>query len=365
MSLYTGLICPRSEPIPFGADVKVADLIRRLGDADFKVREAASAALLKYGEAARGQLQQAIREVNDPEIRRRAQHILDALDQERRLAAGVHVIGLYEPGSPSFRLVASWGKDTDWPRFCADLVEQGKKDAPSPGKRIWELLPQETRDVVTDKDMVSRIQALIDRKGGNDSIDKQLMRAWNKLTRGLEEALRRPDFYQEKAFAGIALDEEGKLLLKRYKQLSTLETWVLNRRLLEASFPQAVRRANFHLDVPVRVVRTKEPITLVLCSYESVRWVIQAEEGAKIERVIVGGYYLQEVTGTNAPVTYRVYEMRGPAQVESYFFAYQRDHEQYPRMVEAVRALTGKEITTFQGRYRYEGGPPFVVGVKP
>src|SRR5262249_17294232 len=152
----------------------------------------------------------------------------------------------------------------------------------------------------------------------------------------------------------------------RHGELSLLEAWVLNRRLLEASFPGTFKEDTFRLaraTVPVRVVPTREPVTLVLCSYESVRWQVLADPGARIARVIGGGDHLQDVTGTDAPVTYRVYERPGRAEGEPrYFYAYRRDDESYRRLEDAVRRLTDKEVSTFQGRYAYAGGPPFVVG---
>ena len=68
------------------AEAKIAELIRRLGDAQFLVRETATAELVKVGEAARPQLQKAARESDDAEVRQRAQHILDRLDRVRRMS---------------------------------------------------------------------------------------------------------------------------------------------------------------------------------------------------------------------------------------------------------------------------------------
>jgi hypothetical protein len=199
---------------------------------------------------------------------------------------------------------------------------------------------------------------------GEKDLSPETWRAGQQLTGGLQEVLRRTDFYEEKSFAGLALDDEGNELLKRRKDLLMLESWVLNRRLLESSFPEMVKKSPFTLKkatVPVRVAAIKRPIILVLCSYNSVLWHVQPDKGAKIEKVIVGGYHLQAVRGTDAPVTYRVYE---PNPSENYFYAYKKDGDNYRKMAAAVRNLTGNEIKAFQGRYAYEKGPPFVVGAK-
>src|SRR5258707_1108910 len=80
------------------------------------------------------------------------------------------------------------------------------------------------------------------------------------LAAGLKEVSSQADFYEEKSFAGITLDEEGKELLKRRKDLLMLESWVLNRRLLEASFPDVIKKSPFTLKkatVSVRVAASK------------------------------------------------------------------------------------------------------------
>src|SRR5262249_26856029 len=161
----------------------------------------------------------------------------------------------------------------------------GKQDARTPGKRVWELVPQEAQAIALDKNQVHQINVFARRQLEGGATERGAITAMNKLRRGLEEVLRRPDFYQEKAFAKVTLDAGGKQLQQRHKDLSMLEMWVFNRRLLEGSFPEMVKRNVFSLEkatVPVRVVATKEPITLVLCSYESVRWLIQPEKGANI-----------------------------------------------------------------------------------
>lgn len=279
--------------------------------------------------------------------------------------ADVHVVGLYHAADGQhFRLVHSWFKDTDWERLSATLIAQGKKEATNPGKRVWDLLKADARAVVTNKEMMKRLSMWATDDQGDTEPEIEMLRAGRRLADGLEEVLRRPDFYEEKSFTDITLDDEGKELLKRRKDLLLLESWVLNRRLFEASFPDAVKKSSFTLNkatVPVRVVATKTPIILVLCSYESVLWEVRPDKGAKIEKIIVGGYHLQAIRGTDAPVTYRTYE---PKVNSTYFYAYKKDDENYGKMAAAVRNLTGKGITSFQGRSSYDKGSPFVVGAK-
>src|SRR4029453_1637308 len=44
-----------------------------------------------------------------------------------------------------------------------------------------------------------------------------------------------------------------------------------------------------------------------------------------------------------------------------FFFAYERDDMNFPRLVRVVQGLTGLPVRTFQGRYGYKD-PPFIVG---
>jgi hypothetical protein len=101
---------------------------------------------------------------------------------------------------------------------------------------------------------------------------------------------------------------------------------------------------------------------LVLCSYQSVLWDVRPDADAKLERVIIGGHEPQQATGLVAPVSYHVYSSHERGDEPTYFHAFRRNEKNYLRLVDAVRRLTGKEITTFRGRYAYAGGPPFVVG---
>src|SRR5262249_2093453 len=149
---------------------------------DFKVREAASADLLKHGEVARKPLQEAVRRRNHAEISRRAQQVLNLIDEERRLASRMHVVGLYEAGRrPHFPLGATWGQHVDWPQFCEALVEQGKQDARTPGKRVWELVPQEAQAIALDKNQVHQINVFARRQLEGGATERGAITAMNKL----------------------------------------------------------------------------------------------------------------------------------------------------------------------------------------
>jgi hypothetical protein len=113
--------------------------------------------------------------------------------------------------------------------------------------------------------------------------------------------------------------------------------------------------------VTVKVGDVKGPVILVLTSYEPVLWQVEAPRGTVVQ-VIASGYYKQAVEGLNrsVPVTLISYEGKD----REYFYAYRKearldesDHEReetkrkYDRLVERVKALTGRGITNFQGTY--------------
>jgi hypothetical protein len=90
-------------------------------------------------------------------------------------------------------------------------------------------------------------------------------------------------------------------------------------------------------------------VVLVLTSYEPVNWNVEADPGARISAVLLGGYNPSQVSGT-----------RGVPQIDiGRVYAYQQGADGYGALEAAVARRTGKRIKTFQGRY---SGESFVVG---
>src|SRR5437868_2102685 len=85
--LVGGSIRSADEAAIRGSGPDVAELIRRLGAQEFKVRENASAELRKYGETASKLLREAARENPDLEVRRRAKGVLNLIERDRRDAS--------------------------------------------------------------------------------------------------------------------------------------------------------------------------------------------------------------------------------------------------------------------------------------
>ncbi len=105
----------------------------------------------------------------------------------------------------------------DWPALCARLVSESEAESPSPGKRIWKLLPENVRGLVREAARAKAIRDVLNRIVGNR------------------------EFYDAKAFEGIALsDEAARLLAYDRKELSEGEVQRLNRLLLESAYPDLI-----------------------------------------------------------------------------------------------------------------------------
>lgn len=93
--------------------------------------------------------------------------------------------------------------------------------------------------------------------------------------------------------------------------------------------------------IPVRVHNTGRPLVLVLSSYESVTWQVQADAGVKIVAVLLSGYKSSTVQGT------------GDARIMSLgtHYAYEPTGTQYEELSMAVLRTTGRRIHNMQGAY--------------
>jgi hypothetical protein len=132
--------------------------------------------------------------------------------------------------------------------------------------------------------------------------------------------------------------------------------------LYEGAQPQgAVRGFQTHPvgSATVEVRAMGRPVVLVLCAYEPVKWDLRVAPGARLEKVLLAGYYDQEAVGVPAGVPVEEHTYAGKSV--RYFYAHARDAEHYPHMGTMVRKGTGLPVTSFQGRYAY-AGHPFVVG---
>jgi hypothetical protein len=105
--------------------------------------------------------------------------------------------------------------------------------------------------------------------------------------------------------------------------------------------------------VVVEVSRTKKPIILIVCAYEGSVWDVRPTGGAEILQIIATGYHRHQVEGAAVPVATYSYDEMSPF----YFYTYDNTMPTDLNIIARVRQLTGKEITSYQGRYGYENQP--------
>lgn len=116
--------------------------------------------------------------------------------------------------------------------------------------------------------------------------------------------------------------------------------------------------------VVVRIDSAAKPVVLVVCAREAVQWDVRKSAEVELLKVIASGFHPQVVLGTNVPVQSLSTEGDHPPEVkDKAFYTYQSRGLRYDEMRERVKELTGKELSSFQGRYDGEG-KPFVIGAK-
>lgn len=113
--------------------------------------------------------------------------------------------------------------------------------------------------------------------------------------------------------------------------------------------------------VTVEVRPTAKPVVLVLTSYFSVDWHVKAAAEVRIQKVIVSGYFAQEIKGLPAgvPVVNQSYfPDDGSRRKDGWFFAYQWNTPQWREMVRRLNDAIGLPVASFQSAYE---GESFVV----
>jgi hypothetical protein len=114
----------------------------------------------------------------------------------------------------------------DWPLFCMRLTRAVAESSPNPSKKIFELLPPALRETISDAAQANNFRL---------AQEANFVPAFNNI-------LRRRDFYEPGAFAGVNITAEARMFLERKVELSDREVQRLNRLLLEASYPEVIAK---------------------------------------------------------------------------------------------------------------------------
>ena len=121
--------------------------------------------------------------------------------------------------------LSSLGVILNWSRFCSKLKRQRTEETPSLGKRIWALLPPESRSAVEDAARGAKL-------GEQSKIT---------VVTALEEILRNRGFYR---IGDLPFDlippKAMDLLGEDRERLSAKEVETLNVLILKAAYPQGV-----------------------------------------------------------------------------------------------------------------------------
>jgi ABC-type transport system involved in multi-copper enzyme maturation permease subunit len=107
--------------------------------------------------------------------------------------------------------------------FIEELTQKSQEEQSSPEKHVWLQLSEDLRKEFEILD--------------ENSPPRKSIRIQTRLQNELNDLLRKKDFYDAAAWGDIALDDEGRELLKRDRnQLDDEQTARLNRLLLDAAF---------------------------------------------------------------------------------------------------------------------------------
>ena len=128
-----------------------------------------------------------------------------------------------------------WGDIVEGPRLVASLRKAALSPAPSPGKHIWSLIDEPTRDKLLK---LGRAQ-----EGEN----REFFQGMEALRETLTAAIRRRDFYDAPSWEDVAPGKECRDFLERPREsLSKDELARMNRLLVEAAFPAHFRSRSAH-----------------------------------------------------------------------------------------------------------------------
>ncbi|HRX82164.1 MAG TPA: ABC transporter permease subunit, partial [Pirellulaceae bacterium] len=122
-----------------------------------------------------------------------------------------------------------------WEQLMHKVRTDGKKDEPSPSRRIFTLLDDKLQERLVKVKLTGIDE---DARG-----PFEFMGVANDFRKSLNQAIEQPDFYDETSFTKVPLlsDELRELKETGPETLDASEVGRFNRLLMEASFPELVR----------------------------------------------------------------------------------------------------------------------------
>ncbi len=107
--------------------------------------------------------------------------------------------------------------------------------------------------------------------------------------------------------------------------------------------------------VTVSVTRNT-PMVLVLMGYEPILWKITGTGHSNIKKIILGGYYGQDIEGVSKGIpievhTHKASHCKQCDRKAGYFYAYKKQSGEYKKAIHFLQVWTGLYPTSFQGAY--------------
>jgi hypothetical protein len=107
----------------------------------------------------------------------------------------------------------------------------------------------------------------------------------------------------------------------------------------------------------VRITYTGAPLIVVLCAYDPVHWIVEVDPEVQLQKVIVSGYYRQQVSGLPDGIA-----VEGQTTGQDRTFTFYADTPIEAQAAAArLKELTSLDATTFYTTHEYAGSP-FVIG---
>ena len=138
---------------------------------------------------------------------------------------------------PEIATELQMGELVDPTTLVRSIRDSSEDDVPSPGRHLWKILDDKQRE---------RVTAALDGDAGagNGSGPARGPRGGfrknRQIQQGINELLKRDDFYDAEAWADVELDEELTALAGR-DDLDATMLASRNRRIMEATWPQYIR----------------------------------------------------------------------------------------------------------------------------
>lgn len=110
---------------------------------------------------------------------------------------------------------------------------------------------------------------------------------------------------------------------------------------------------NRYREVKVNVSDKSSPLVLALNAYNYVTWIINADRGVEINKVILIGYHTQKISGLPADVPVEVYTYEESSCPKCWQGRWREDMNFYTAKEppKELKGISDLPVSTFQGRY--------------